>query len=209
MVSEAQGTPNFGRRYAILNLDWMALLLSAIEGTPEGQSLIENYKKWNEAVHKKSPRPLTIFTTLAFAHGQPEVERGKPFSKLIAPFGDFKAGTPETEIDTRFTVNEQDIVLTKTRCSATSGSALEQILKAQNIDTVVISGLSLSGVIMSTVYHLFDLDYNIYVIEDNVLELPPSDTAEFKALFVQKILPRMNLQVISLETALRALEQSS
>jgi hypothetical protein len=62
---------------------------------------------------------------------------------------------------------------------------------------------------MSTVYHLFDLDYNIYVIEDNVLELPPSDTAEFKALFVQKILPRMNLQVISLETALRALEQSS
>lgn len=144
MASEAPEIPTFGQRYAILNLDWMALLLGAVESTPEGQALIQNYTKWNDAVHKKSSRPLTIFTTLAFAHGQPEVKRGKPFAKLITPFGEFKTGTPETQIDKRFTLDEHDVVLEKTRWSATSGNALKQILKAQNIDTVIIVSQVLS-----------------------------------------------------------------
>lgn len=52
MVSDAQEALNFGQRYAILNLDWMALLLGAVASTPEGQTLIQNYTQWNEAVHK-------------------------------------------------------------------------------------------------------------------------------------------------------------
>jgi len=81
---------------------------------------------------------LTVFTTLAFSPGQPEVEREKPFAKFIAQFGEFKAGNPETQIYSRFALDEQDVILTKTRWCATTGNALEQILKAQNIDTVVI-----------------------------------------------------------------------
>lgn len=138
MTTQVQETPDFGQRYAILNLDWMTILLGAIENTPEGQSLIQNYTNWNEAIHQKSTRPLTIFTTLAFCHGQPEVEREKPFARSIAPFGDFTAGSSDTQIDKRFVLDEQDIVLTKTRWCATTGNALEQILKAQGITTVVI-----------------------------------------------------------------------
>ncbi|KAF5857347.1 hypothetical protein ETB97_005926 [Aspergillus alliaceus] len=51
-------------------------------------------------------------------------------------------------------------------------NSLEQILSARKINTVVIPGLALSGVVMSTIYRLFDLDYNIYVIKDNVLDQP-------------------------------------
>jgi hypothetical protein len=69
------------------------------------------------------------------------------------------------------------------------------------------SGLSLSGVVMSTVYRLFDLDYNIYVIEDNVLELPPGQTVDFKKVLLGNLLPKMNLNVISLDEALQALEK--
>ena len=79
-----------------------------------------------------------IFSTLAFGPGQPEVETNKPFARLIAPFGEFQIGSPEVQIDPRFLVDEQDLVLQKTRWAATTGSSLEQILKAQNIDTVVI-----------------------------------------------------------------------
>ncbi len=61
---------------------------------------------------------------------------------------------------------------------------------------------------MSTVYRLFDLDYKIYVISDNVLELPVQQTAEFSRAMLSTVLPKMNLQVISVEQALRALEQS-
>lgn len=139
MTSDATtNTPNFGHRYAILNLDWMSILIGAVENTPEGQSLISKYIRWNEAVHRKTPRPLTIFTSLSFARGQPEIERNKPFANLIAPFGTFEAGSPEVQIDSRFKVDGKDVVLPKTRWAATTGNALEQILKAQCIETVII-----------------------------------------------------------------------
>lgn len=132
--------PNFGQRYAVLNLDWMSCLVGAVQNTPEGQALIANYIRWNDAVHQKDSRPLTVFTTLSFSHGQPEVESNKPFANLIAPFGTFEAGTPDVQIDSRFTMDEKDILLPKTRWAATTGNTLEQILKAQGIETVVIVG---------------------------------------------------------------------
>lgn len=70
------------------------------------------------------------------------------------------------------------------------------------------SGLSLSGAVMATVYRLFDLDYNIFVIADNVLEIPPNQHTEFSKFMLETLLPRMNLQVITLDQALQALNQS-
>lgn len=70
------------------------------------------------------------------------------------------------------------------------------------------SGLSLSGVVMATVYRLFDLDYNVYVIRDNVLELPVEQTAEVAHVMMDILLPKMALSVISLEEAIEALRRS-
>lgn len=61
---------------------------------------------------------------------------------------------------------------------------------------------------MSTIYRLFDLDYNIYVIADNVVELPVDQTAEFKKVMLDTLLPKMSLKVTSLDDALQALGQS-
>ncbi|GKZ26483.1 hypothetical protein AbraIFM66951_003623 [Aspergillus brasiliensis] len=207
-MASSDNKVDFGKNYAILNLDWMALLLNAVGETPEGQSLIANYSRWNDAVHEKTDRPLTVFTTLQFNLGQPDLQPNTPFSKLIEPFGTFETGTSGVEIDPRFTVDERDVVLRKTRWSATTGNNLEQILKAQGIDTVVISGLSLSGVVMATIYRLFDLDYKIFVITDNVLELPPNQHTEFSKVMLETLLPKMNLQAITLQQALQALNQS-
>jgi nicotinamidase-related amidase len=129
---------SFGQNFAILNLDWMPLLINAVEETTEGKTLINNYIQWNDAVHHKVRRPLTIFTTLAFNRGQPELESNTPFAKLIAPFGSCEDGSPNVGIDSRFTLDEKDTVLRKTRWAATTGNNLEQILRAQHIDTVVI-----------------------------------------------------------------------
>jgi nicotinamidase-related amidase len=129
---------SFGSNYAILNLDWMTILINAVEDTPEGQAMIANCTKWNDAVHLKTPRPLTIFSTLSFSPNQYEVALDSPFTRLIAPLGDFKDGSPEVQICDVFKTDEKDLILRKTRWSATTGSALEQILKAQNIKTVVI-----------------------------------------------------------------------
>lgn len=135
-------TPNsafsFGGNYAIINLDWMTILFNAVKDSPEGQAMIANCTEWNDAVHLKTPRPLTIFSALSFSPNQHEVAPGSPFARLIAPFGDFKNGSSQVQICNIFKVDEKDLVLQKTRWSAMTGSALEQILKAQNIKTVVI-----------------------------------------------------------------------
>lgn len=61
---------------------------------------------------------------------------------------------------------------------------------------------------MSTIYRLFDLDYNIYVISDNVLELPVQHHEQFAAVLLESLMPKMNLRVITLDEALVALENS-
>ena len=70
------------------------------------------------------------------------------------------------------------------------------------------SGLTLSGVMMSTIYRLFDLDYNVYVIRDNVLDLPVDQTAAVSNVMLDLLLPRMGFRIISIHEALQALEHS-
>ncbi|KAL4747906.1 hypothetical protein BDW72DRAFT_206052 [Aspergillus terricola var. indicus] len=154
----------FDAPYAILNLDWMTTLIAAIEDTPQGQTFISTAS--------------IGMTHLSFNPNQPEVQLSSPFAKLIAPYGEFTTDSHDAQIDKRLQVDKFDIVLQKTRWSAMAGNPLEQILRAKGIRSVVVTGLSLSGVVMSTVYRLSDLDYNVYMIRDNVLELPVEQTAE-------------------------------
>ncbi|KAI0376793.1 Isochorismatase hydrolase [Hypomontagnella monticulosa] len=202
------GDFTFGKSYAVLHLDLMTCLIDAVANTSEGKAFVSNCVRWNEAVHKKDPQPPTIFTSLFFNPGEPELAVDAPFTRLLQDFGPFAVGTPPVQISSHFATQEKDIVLQKTRWYAGAGNNLEQILRARNIDTVILSGLSLSGVVMSTVYRLFDLDYTVYVISDNVLELPPHHHQEYSQVLLRSLMPKMNLKVISIEQALGALERS-
>ncbi|CAG9937476.1 unnamed protein product [Clonostachys rosea f. rosea IK726] len=210
-MSETRPLPHaidFGSHFAVLNLDLMAILIDNVQKDIRGEKFVSSCARWCEAVHEKSPRPVTIFTSLTFSQPScPELTKGSPFSKLLEGFGpeNFAKGRPEVEIHPRFKADENDIVLAKTRWSGTSGNSLGQLLKAQGIDTVIISGITLSGVVMATIYRLFDLDIQVYVIRDNVVELPLEDNEAFSRVMLDMLLPKMNLQVISLEEALGAL----
>ena len=144
MTSVTNSSLSFGDHYAVLNLDWMSVLINAVKDTHEGQAMIENCSKWNDAVHQKSPHPLTVFSALSFNPGQPEVQPNSPFANLIVPYGEFRNDSPEVQIDGHFKIHKEDVVLQKTRWSATMGNSLEQILRAQNIKTVIIVCDSLS-----------------------------------------------------------------
>lgn len=67
------------------------------------------------------------------------------------------------EIYPAFKVDEKagDVVLEKSRYYAGWGNSLETILRAQGIDTVVLSGLTTGGVVLNSVYTLFNLDYKV------------------------------------------------
>lgn len=61
---------------------------------------------------------------------------------------------------------------------------------------------------MATIYRLFDLDFNMYVIRDNVIELPVSQNEALSKVMLEALMPKMNVRVISLDEAIQALGRS-
>jgi nicotinamidase-related amidase len=59
-----------------------------------------------------------------------------------------------------------DIVVTKHRVSAFTGTDLEMILRANEIHALVLFGVATSGVVLSTLLQAFDADYRLAVISD-------------------------------------------
>ena len=157
-------TLSFGQHYAVLNLDLINGLVSPIANTTPGSAFVSNTARWINAVHAQNPPPLSIFTRIYFTNShKPEIAPGIPFAKVGSALG--TASDPETHLYPAFHVDEAagDAVLQKTRYYAGAGNALEEILSTQQIDTVILSGIRTSGVILSTTYRLFDLNYNVYV----------------------------------------------
>ncbi len=67
------------------------------------------------------------------------------------------------------------------------------ILRAKNIDTLILMGHSTSGVILSTVRLAADLDYNLVVVEDGCADRDP----EVHQLLMEKVFPRQGTVVSS------------
>jgi nicotinamidase-related amidase len=78
-----------------------------------------------------------------------------------------------------------DIVVVKHRVSAFAGTDLEMILRADEIDTLVLFGIATSGVVLSTLVDAVDLDYRLFVVKDCCLD---SD-AEVNTALVERFFP--------------------
>lgn len=129
----------FGKGYAILNLDFMNILFDIAKTAPEGQRFVSNCTRWIDAVHKRDDRPLNIFTTLYFSNpSQAELPDGAPFTKLVNGFATFDEHSLIVKVPSYFNIDDKDIVLQKIRWYGGAGNVLEDILKNNNIDTVVI-----------------------------------------------------------------------
>jgi nicotinamidase-related amidase len=79
-----------------------------------------------------------------------------------------------------------DLVVTKSRVGAFSGTDLDLLLRAQAIDTLILFGIATSGVVLSTALQAADLDYRVVILKDCCADLDP----DMHAFLVEKILPR-------------------
>jgi len=79
-----------------------------------------------------------------------------------------------------------DIVVTKHRISAFAGTDLDMILRANDIDTLVLFGIATSGVVLSTLLHAADADYRLAVIRDCCADLDP----ELHTSLLDRFIPR-------------------
>jgi nicotinamidase-related amidase len=136
---------------------------------------------------RKAGMPV-ILVQVAFRAGLPEVSsRNKLFSAIKSSTQHQKLfeGTVGA-IHPGLAPEASDIVVTKHRVSAFSGTELEMLLRAKEIETVVLFGIATSGVVLSTLLHASDADYKLVVIADCCADLD----AELHAILVNRLFPQ-------------------
>jgi nicotinamidase-related amidase len=141
-----------------------------------------------------------IYVVVSFRAGYPELSRRSPWYALLGQSGRFVAGTPGAEVIAALQPHEGDIVVVKRRVSAFAGTDLELILRAKGIDTLILVGISTSGVILSTVRHGFDADYQLVVVKDGCADMDD----EVHRVLTEKVLVRQ-ARVVSADEVIAGL----
>jgi nicotinamidase-related amidase len=140
-----------------------------------------------------------IYVVIGFRAGHPEVSaRNKTFSAIRAgggPGGGFTEGDPGAAVHPDVAPQPGDVVVTKRRVSAFTGSDLEVVLRSAGIDTLVLSGIATSGVVLSTLRQAADLDFGLVVLEDGCLDADP----EVHRVLTRKVFPRQ-AEVVTVDT---------
>jgi nicotinamidase-related amidase len=133
-----------------------------------------------------------IYVVVGFRPGYPEVStRNKMFGGMVARAASAAgaagaAGSEEaTRIHPDVAPGPGDTIVTKRRVSAFAGSDLDMVLRAGDIDHLVLTGIATSGVVLSTVRQAADLDFGLTVLSDGCLDSDP----EVHRVLVEKVFP--------------------
>jgi nicotinamidase-related amidase len=115
-------------------------------------------------------------------------EIGGSMGKLVggsAALEQFGADHANTQIHADVAPEEGDIVVRKTRVGPFGSTDLHEQLQARGIDTLVLVGISTSGVVLSTVRDAHDRDYRLIVLAD----LCADRDAEVHEVLTGKVFP--------------------
>jgi nicotinamidase-related amidase len=150
------------RRTALLIMDYQTDIVAMVG---DGADALLNRAGKTLAAARAAGIPV-IYITVGFRPGYPEVSlRNKSFSGIRAS-GRLAPGSAGAKVHSAVAPQENDIVVVKHRVGAFSGTDLETILRAHDIDTLVLFGIATSGVVLSTVRHAADYDYRLVVVTD-------------------------------------------
>jgi len=152
-----------------MNHDNTALLVMDVQNAivgmlDEKEKLINPLQKSIEAArHHSIP---VIYVTVGFRKGYPEVStNNKSFGQIKNSDMNFDTKEARTVYEA-VAPKDGDIVVTKRRVSAFTGSDLDVILRSQQINHLVLTGIATSGVVLSTVREAADKDYALTVLSD-------------------------------------------
>jgi|SRR5215510_13916029 len=129
---------------------------------------------------------LVIHVQVGFRESLPEVSDR---NKLLSPFKSSPLHRKLFEgaagrVHPVLGPEPSDIIVTKHRVSAFAGTDLGIILRAKEIETLVMFGIATSGVVLSTLLEASDLDYRLVVVRDCCADLDPElQTCLFERVF--------------------------
>jgi nicotinamidase-related amidase len=176
---------------ALLVMDFQTLI---VEGFADGkEQLLDRTSRLIGAA--RNAGVMVLYVVVGFRAGHPEIS---PRNAVFAPVrksGMFAAGTPGTEIHPAVAPQAGEVVVTKHRVGAFTGTDLDMVLRAKDIHTLVLSGIATSGVVLSTLRHAADADYRIVVAADCCSDRD----AEVHRVLLEKIFPRQAIVLSSAE----------
>jgi nicotinamidase-related amidase len=147
------------------------------------------------------PDAFLARTTTTIAHAR------QAGIRIIQVVVGFRPGAPEASpmfrqfaanlIDPRpvIALGEGDILVTKRRVSAFTGSDLEVVLRTNDIRHLVLAGIATSGVVLSTIREAADRDYELTVLSDICADMDD----EVHTVLTTKVFPRQAKVMTSAE----------
>jgi nicotinamidase-related amidase len=126
-----------------------------------------------------------VYVVVRFRDGYPEINLHNKLFSSLKESGRLREGTSGSEINDRVAPQLEDIVIAKRRVGAFPNTELETILRAKNINTLVLFGIATSGVVLSTIRWAADMDYSLVVISDACADRD----AEVNRVLMDKVFP--------------------
>jgi nicotinamidase-related amidase len=93
--------------------------------------------------------------------------------------------SPATAVHDHVAPEPGDIIVRKTRVGAFSTTDLDTQLKDRNITTLILAGITTSGVVLSTLRDAHDRDYRVVVLADACADIH----SEVHDFLIEKIFP--------------------
>ena len=171
------------RRAALLVMDYQVGIVGRIA---DGDELLA---RMNAAITLAREHGMAVgYVRVALTDDERDAipERNKSFSALASSGSAMHADAPETAVHDAVAPAPDDIVVRKQRVGPFSTTDLAEQLAARDIDTLVLAGISTSGVVLSTVRHAADADYRLYVLSDATADTDP----EVHQVLMTKVFPR-------------------
>lgn len=156
-------------RTALLIMDIQPFTLSMIGDAAAGISM--TLKAAIAAARSRDI--LVLFVIVGFRKGFPELSAQTSNKNLLVLRASGMPGFENPAVDPAVEPQPDDIVITKRRLSAFTGSDLEVILRGHRIDHLVLTGISTSGVVLSTLREAADKDYRLSVLSDACADRDP------------------------------------
>jgi nicotinamidase-related amidase len=169
-------------RTALLVMDYQPGIVGRIE---EGDALVARAQ---EAIAAARAAGATVgYVRVAFTDEDFDaMPDGAPMARVKQmPREHMHADSPGTQVDARVAPAAGDIVVRKTRVGPFLTTDLDEQLRARGIDTLLLAGISTSGVVLSTVRDAHDRDYRLYVLADATADPLPN----VHEALIEKILP--------------------
>ena len=179
---------------ALLVMDYQPGVLQRLDGA---DALVDRARA---AIATARDRGITV-GYVHVALSEDERSAVPPTNKMFARLRDRGASVSiddaSSAIDARIAAQRGDIVVRKVRMGAFSTTDLDQQLRDRGIDTLVLAGISTSGVVLSTVRDAADRDYRLFVVADLCADFDPA----VHTLLLERVFPRQADVITSDELA--------